>query len=195
MLGGAEPGGPMEAITTRDLSPHHFTPHEPAFEGMPVARGPLSSWVLRRMTEPEHTGRFSCDEEFMAALGDAAGDTEVALADDDLHLALYLMLELHYRSFDGVGASLEWNPDLLECRTALEDTFLTGLADAVPPVEADPESVGATLFEMATVDQSPSLSRYLERRADLDQFREFVVHRSAYQLKEADPHSWLIPRL
>ena len=24
---------------------------------------------------------------------------------------------------------------------------------------------------------------------------EFVVHRSAYQLKEADPHSWAIPRL
>jgi hypothetical protein len=29
----------------------------------------------------------------------------------------------------------------------------------------------------------------------LEQFREFAVHRSAYQLKEADPHSWAIPRL
>ena len=28
-----------------------------------------------------------------------------------------------------------------------------------------------------------------------DQFREFAIHRSAYQLKEADPHSWAIPRL
>ena len=27
------------------------------------------------------------------------------------------------------------------------------------------------------------------------QFLEFAVHRSAYQLKEADPHSWAIPRL
>ena len=25
--------------------------------------------------------------------------------------------------------------------------------------------------------------------------REFAVHRSAYQLKEADPHTWVIPRL
>jgi hypothetical protein len=25
--------------------------------------------------------------------------------------------------------------------------------------------------------------------------REFMIHRSAYQLKEADPHSWAIPRL
>jgi hypothetical protein len=31
--------------------------------------------------------------------------------------------------------------------------------------------------------------------ASLEQFREFAVHRSAYQLKEADPHSWAIPRL
>src|SRR5205085_722733 len=29
----------------------------------------------------------------------------------------------------------------------------------------------------------------------LEQFREFAVHRSAYQLKEADPHTWAIPRL
>ena len=33
------------------------------------------------------------------------------------------------------------------------------------------------------------------RRRTLEQVREFVVHRSAYQLKEADPHSWAIPRL
>ncbi|MEA2468908.1 MAG: hypothetical protein QOJ57_3034, partial [Thermoleophilaceae bacterium] len=41
----------------------------------------------------------------------------------------------------------------------------------------------------------PSLSRYLEMRASADQFREILVHKSAYQLKEADPHSFAIPRL
>ena len=40
----------------------------------------------------------------------------------------------------------------------------------------------------------PSLSRHMEERGTLDQFREFAIHRSAYQLKEADPHSWGIPR-
>jgi hypothetical protein len=35
----------------------------------------------------------------------------------------------------------------------------------------------------------------LQRRADLGQFREFVMHRSIYHLKEADPHTWAIPRL
>jgi hypothetical protein len=29
----------------------------------------------------------------------------------------------------------------------------------------------------------------------MDQVLEFMVHRSAYQLKEADPHSWALPRL
>ncbi|MQA17771.1 MAG: iron-containing redox enzyme family protein, partial [Pseudonocardiaceae bacterium] len=37
--------------------------------------------------------------------------------------------------------------------------------------------------------------RYLQRSATLEQFREFVVHRSVYHLKEADPHTWAVPRL
>jgi hypothetical protein len=41
----------------------------------------------------------------------------------------------------------------------------------------------------------PSLSRFLEMRATADHFREVLVHKSAYQLKEADPHSFAIPRL
>ena len=48
---------------------------------------------------------------------------------------------------------------------------------------------------MVAEDDGPSLSRFLQSRATVDQFREFVIHRSAYQLKEADPHSWAIPRL
>jgi Iron-containing redox enzyme len=32
-------------------------------------------------------------------------------------------------------------------------------------------------------------------RGTLAQLREFAIHRSAYQLKEADPHTWAIPRL
>src|SRR3954452_14897731 len=41
----------------------------------------------------------------------------------------------------------------------------------------------------------PSLSRSLQRDGTLEQFLEFAVHRSAYQLKEADPHTWALPRL
>jgi hypothetical protein len=35
----------------------------------------------------------------------------------------------------------------------------------------------------------------VEIQATEEQVREHVIHRSAYQLKEADPHSWAIPRL
>ena len=40
----------------------------------------------------------------------------------------------------------------------------------------------------------PSLSQHVQDHGALDEFREFAIHRSAYQLKEADPHSWGIPR-
>jgi hypothetical protein len=41
----------------------------------------------------------------------------------------------------------------------------------------------------------PSLSLHMERDGTVEQFREFATHRSAYQLKEADPHTWGIPRV
>jgi hypothetical protein len=44
-------------------------------------------------------------------------------------------------------------------------------------------------------DQGPPLSRYAQTQATREQLLEHVVHRSAYQLKEADPHAWAIPRL
>jgi hypothetical protein len=39
------------------------------------------------------------------------------------------------------------------------------------------------------------VSQYIDRHATLEQVLEFLAHRSAYQLKEADPHSWALPRL
>ena len=51
------------------------------------------------------------------------------------------------------------------------------------------------LREILEQDDGPSLSRRLEVSGTLTQVCEFLVHRSAYQLKEADPHSWAIPRL
>jgi hypothetical protein len=44
-------------------------------------------------------------------------------------------------------------------------------------------------------DQGPSLSQYLLKSATIAQFREFLAQRSLYHLKEADPHTWVIPRL
>ena len=42
---------------------------------------------------------------------------------------------------------------------------------------------------------SPPLAATVEASGTLDQLREFAIHRSAYQLKEADAHTFAIPRL
>jgi hypothetical protein len=51
------------------------------------------------------------------------------------------------------------------------------------------------LRDVVRGDRGPSLSTYLQRDASLERFREFLLHRSTYHLKEADPFTWLIPRL
>ena len=44
-------------------------------------------------------------------------------------------------------------------------------------------------------DDGYSLSQEVLESGDLARFLEVLVHRSVYQLKEADPHTWAIPRL
>lgn len=118
------------------------------------------------------------------------------LGDDDLQLALYLCFELHYRSFPGVDSAWEWDPSLLAARAVLERAFFDALDEAIAPDDpVDPAQVGDLLFRLESEDEGVSLSRHLEVAAGIEEFREFVVHRSLYQLKESDPHSWAIPRL
>jgi hypothetical protein len=117
------------------------------------------------------------------------------LADDDLQLALYICYELHYRGFDGVPAGWEWDPGLLAARAQLEHVFESALREAVPQRPVRPEGIEQALRSLVANEDGPPLSRFLHREASLAQFREFMIHRSAYQLKEADPHSWALPRL
>ena len=67
-------------------------------------------------------------------------------------------------------------------------------SDRCPP-RPRPGDMDLALRAIADADDGPSLSRHVERDATLEQVLEFLVHRSAYQLKEADPHSWALPRL
>jgi hypothetical protein len=157
--------------------------------------GPISGFVRDLLGTPAPDTEVVCSKaaELVRRLVAGVGDP---VADDDLQLALYLCFELHYRSFEGVDPRWEWSPGLLAVRAVLEGAFLDGLdaeLDVADPV--DPEQVGDRLFQLEAEDEGPSLSRHLEREADLEEIREFVVHRSLYQLKEADPHSWAIPRL
>ncbi|HEU4974405.1 MAG TPA: iron-containing redox enzyme family protein [Baekduia sp.] len=154
----------------------------------PTPRGPLSELVLGAL-------HHAPGSALPAVALDHVGDP---LADDDLHLALYCCYELHYRGFDGVDEAWEWDPGLLALRARMEAVFEQGLRDALAgwtPPPADATTMDLALRTIIDADDAPSLSRHLETRGTLQQLHEFLVHRSAYQLKEADPHSFAIPRL
>ncbi|KUJ66501.1 hypothetical protein ACZ90_35855 [Streptomyces albus subsp. albus] len=129
--------------------------------------------------------------------GDRAppGGSAVAGADpygDDLQLALCLCYELHYQGLHGVGDDWEWDPDLLRFRAALERPFLERLRADVP----GGDDVDAALQEVLTEPAGGTgVSSFLRAEGELWQLREYAAHRSLYQLKEADPHIWAVPRL
>src|SRR4051794_23183872 len=150
---------------------------------LPVGRGPISgtliSYLRGEIPAPEGVGR--------------AFDP---LVDDDLQLALFIAHAVHYGGFDGVDDEVEWESPLIEFRSALEAAMLDRLVAAVGPAEnVDPAAVPEAIFKIVEDDDGPSLSRYLALRASEEQFKEFVMHRSAYQLKEADPHTFGLPRI
>lgn len=159
------------------LPPTH---HAPA--PLPSPRGTLSEWALRTLTgEP---GR--CDRP-------PAGQDDPVLGDDSA-LALYLLYELHYRGLAGVADGWEWQPDLIAARSELEESFLATLRDEVAMPEA-PDDVAEALRRRTQPGTGPSIAAYCEEKATWEQLREALVHRTAWQLKEADPHSWALPRL
>ena len=116
------------------------------------------------------------------------------LSDDDLHLALYVCYEMHYRGFADVDQGWEWEPGLIAFRNELEQVFEAALLDRYMDEQSNLEVV-ETIKMLANSNTGPSLSSYISADATYEQFLEFVIHRSAYQLKEADPHTWAIPRL
>ena len=154
--------------------------------GPPAPRGELSGFLLGALAGPP----FQLPDDLEVPGGDP-------LADDDLHLSLYLAYELHYRGVPGADERWEWDPSLLALRARLEERFETALRELVAPdgAHVPAEEVDLALRGIAEADRGRSLSAHVEREATFEQVREFLVHRSAYQLKEADPHSWALPRL
>src|SRR3954451_10468257 len=151
----------------------------------PPPRGEISELLLAALRRPPHP----IDHPQVASAD--------PLRDEDLQLALYCCYELFYRGFADIDDGWEWNPSLIAFRASLEDAFDDALRDAVvtpEPEGFEPEEMDLALRAIAESDDAPSLSRYIERARSLAQFHEFMIHRSAYQLKEADPHTWAIPR-
>lgn len=151
---------------------------------LPTERGPVSAHVLR-MLRGERV-------EDLPRLDGAI------LADGDVQLALWCLLELHHRGFDGVDPELEWDPEVARVRGVLQEAHLAGLRDLTRRrlVRVDPGGdIVDQVDALLTVDDGPSVAEHLHRHADADQFRDFLRQRSIYHLKESDPHAFVVPRL
>jgi hypothetical protein len=127
-----------------------------------------------------------------------SGAEDVA-SDDDFQLALWMLYEGHYRGFDKIGADDEWRLDHLHLRAFLENRFEGWLrAQTAGFAATDDEETPdfADMMFTAIADfESPGLASFLQRKASREQLLEILIQRSIYLLKEADPHSWGVPRL
>lgn len=156
------------------------------------ARGPLSDAIL---------GLLSGDERRIDDLVPTVRSmdaVEDAIRDDDVQLSLFLIYAVSYGSLGQIGAQWEWDTRLIEARVALERMFEAEVRRQVGPIESPAPrgpAVAEALFEMTKPTPGPSLSRYVSRRADESQAREYLALHSIYTLREADAHSWTIPRL
>ncbi|MFY0409575.1 iron-containing redox enzyme family protein [Solicola sp. PLA-1-18] len=170
------------------MQPPSSTGREPG--DLPLARGPVSRLVLDLLTG---------DPDGAHPLVHLDPDGTDPLADEDLQIALWACYELHFRGFTGVDPEWEWAPALLHVRRQMEKVVLDHLLDAVA-LEVDeamaaPGDLATRFFDLTESFPGPALSSVVGRQADRDQVLEFLAHRSVYQLKEADPHTFVVPRL
>ncbi|WP_017612587.1 iron-containing redox enzyme family protein [Nocardiopsis salina] len=150
------------------------TPEAPA---LPMPRGPVSEAVLSALRG---------DRTVPPAV---EGSTPYG---EDLQLALYCCYELHYRGFREVDPDREWDPALIALRGDLERVFVDALRNDVPAGADVRGELDALLVEHV---DAYGVSHHLRHHGELWQLREYVAHRSLYHLKEADPQSFVIPRL
>ena len=150
---------------------------------IPEPRGPLSEFLAELLLD-------GCGSR--AAPPAPRTDT---LADGDLQLALYLVHELSYGGLEHVDDDRELDPPLLRFPRASSRrcSRLCSMGRAAHAFA--PAAVPEAIFELIEKDDGPPLARFIEKTATLEQVREFLIHRSAYQLKEADPHTFGIPRI
>src|SRR3954454_12468309 len=86
---------------------------------LPQPRGHLTRWLFAHLR-----GERAGPRPAVIALADAG-------CDEDVQLALYCCYELHYRGFADVEPDLEWDPEVLALRRAMEAAFV----DALPAID------------------------------------------------------------
>ena len=154
---------------------------------LPAPRGPLSERLLGILADRPQDGGEPLVGRRAVEAADPWGD--------DVQLALYTLLELGYRGFEGVDPAWEVQPGVIQAVNRLEELFLGAVTAAVGPVAAaGADEVRSQLEALANGD-GPSLSAWVDQHGTIAHLREFAVHRSAYQLKEADPHTVALTRM
>jgi hypothetical protein len=147
---------------------------------LPKPRGPLSVLVTSalRAVPAEPVGRIDVEPE----------------SADDAAVTLWMLHELSYGGFDDVDDRAEWEPELIRVRRRLEDDLEAQLRERWPgpPEGAD---LGADFFDWVAGHDGPSLARHVQTHATEEQVLDLLRVRSVYHLKEADPTTWVIPRL
>lgn len=148
---------------------------------MPKPRGSLSEWTVGVLAE--------------TACGETRDPAPAPDSWDDEAIALWTLHELSYRGFEDASDRAEWDPKVLGVRhdleTRLEDRLRARWTGAV----VEPANVPAALEALVAADDGRSLATFVRRHADHDQVLEVLRQRSVYQLKEADPTAWVVPRL
>jgi pyrroloquinoline quinone (PQQ) biosynthesis protein C len=158
----------------------------------PAARGPISdllrSWLLRDQEPDLTTAHLVCAVPCLDPI-----------QDEDQQLALWMLYELHYGGFRDVDDSWEWSPACIELRGLLESPFEAALLELARPVTqgflAHEKGLVEGFFDVVAATDGPSVTAFLQHTATREQMLEFLVHRTVYQLKEADPHAFAVPRL
>jgi len=159
-----------------------------------VVVGDLHGYLLGVTALPKPRGRLS--ERVLARLGDqptAGAGLPRPESDEDAAITLWTLHELSYGGFEDVDDGAERDVDLFRVRCLLEDDLERRLRDRWPGV---PDLELATgFFDWVGGHDGPSLARFVQKEATEEQVLDLLRMRSVYHLKEADPTSWVIPRL
>lgn len=163
----------------------------------PPARGVASGALLELLASKPDSADADVSR-VAAAVDQSLAECTDLLCDEDLQLTLFLLYLLHYGPAPFVVGDWEWHPELLAVRARIETEFEAALRTAVSlpdPMPVTGAEVTATLFALTNEVAKPELAMWAGRHATEQQMREFLILRSIYTLREADPHSWAIPRL
>ncbi|MFJ6378427.1 iron-containing redox enzyme family protein [Kitasatospora sp. NPDC092039] len=173
----------MDGREQRAPAPGRGGPVPSAGPRRPAPRGPLSAAVLDLVTAGPPPG---------PARGPVPGGPFPDPWGEDHQLALHLCYELHDRGLPGVHPGWEWDPVLLTLRRGLEDAFLAAVRAGTEPVPPLPELLERLLTEPS---DGSGPSHFLLAEGERRHAQEYLVHRSVYHLKEADPQLWVLPRI